>query len=48
MTREPNAKASAVRVTFPATPVLFTEEQNWVETCDKSNVDYMPTVTDGE
>ena len=48
MAREPNAKASTVRVTFPATPVLFAEEQSWVGTRDKSNVDYMPTVADVE
>ena len=39
-------KASTVGVTFPATPVLFAEEQSWVGTRDKSNVDYMPTVAD--
>ena len=44
MAREPKAKASTVRVTFPATPVLFAEEQSWLGTRDKSNVDYMPTV----
>ena len=48
MAREPNAKASTVRVTFPATPVLFAEEQSWAGTRDKSNVDYMPTVADVE
>ena len=48
MAREPKAKASTVRVTFPATPVLFAEERSWVGTRDKSNVDYMPTVADVE
>ena len=43
-----NAKASTVRVTFPATPVLLAEGKSWVETRDKSNVDYMPTVADVE
>ena len=44
--RKPNVKASTVRVTFPATPVLFAEGQSWLGTRDKSNVDYMPTVAD--
>ena len=44
--RKPNVKASTVRVTFPATPVLFAEEQSWLGTHDRSNVDYMPTVAD--
>ena len=48
MARKPDAKASTVRVKFPATPVLFAEEQHWVGTRDKSNVDYMPTVADVE
>ena len=46
ISREPNAKASTVGVTFPATPVLFAEEQSWVKTRDKSNADDMPTVAD--
>ena len=46
--REPNAKASTVGVTFPATPVLFAEEQSWGGTRDKSNVDNMATVADLE
>ena len=37
-----------VRVTFPAISVLFTEEQNWVGTPEKSNLDCMPTVVDEE